>query len=133
MCFYNFEITDVMLVQLVWMVAVCGHWLCSSPVLSMKLGHFPFDSQIVEAHFVNISHWRTLNLERHGSSPNKELYRLAPVSRQTEGQFFKSYFDGAIMEFTLLHNRALLEEPDRETPGGRELHAFLRATELRAP
>ena len=83
----------------------------------MKLGHFPFDSQIVEAHFVNISHWRTLNLERHGSSPNKELYRLAPVSRQTEGQFFKSYFDGAIMEFTLLHNRALLEEPDRETPG----------------
>ena len=83
----------------------------------MNLKHFPFDSQTIEAHFVNISHWRTLDCTSYGSSPNTELYRLAPVEAPGEGNFFSLFFDGLIQEFTLMGNKALLEEPDRESAG----------------
>ena len=56
--------------------------------------------------------WSTgLTFERYGSSPSSELYRLAPVEKKEEGDFFRMFFDGKVTEFTLLRKQVELEEP----------------------
>lgn len=81
---------------------------------------------MAEAHFVTISHWRTLTFERYGSSPSNELYRLAPVTRPAEGAFFRMFFDGKITEFALLRKKVALEEPQENSGGFKLTHLRIK-------
>jgi len=67
----------------------------------MELADFPWDCQRLTASFVSISHWRQLGLERWGSSPGEQIYRLKPVEQQADGSFFRLLWDGKIAEWVL--------------------------------
>lgn len=93
----------------------------------MDLKQFPFDIQEVGAHFVNISHWRTLNQEQYGSSPSAQLYKLAPVERGDEGEIFRKLMDDVFCtEFELLAESFDLEQPSEDSAGFKMSHLRIK-------
>ena len=91
----------------------------------MELKDFPFDIQELGPHFVTISHWRTLDLEKYGSSPAHQLYRLDPVVRESEGTFFRIFFKD-VTEFDLLGKSIQLEEPPVDSAGFKITHLHMK-------
>ena len=69
--------------------------------MPMNLLAFPFDFQQLDVHLISISHWSTHDGSLRGSVPRGQAYSLQPVTRDGEGDFLMSFWDGNLSEWHL--------------------------------
>eukprot|EP00040_Diaphanoeca_grandis_P005885 m.34939 g.34939 ORF g.34939 m.34939 type:complete len:419 (-) comp17058_c0_seq4:103-1359(-) len=79
-------------------------------VNNLDLLEFPFDVNTIDVEFGFISHWRTKDHSKSGTSAGARTYDLQEVRSKSEGDVIGIFWDGHIAEWTLHGASVILNE-----------------------